>query len=130
MLEVNTAILCASVPALKPIFTWKRIREVRRPNQFKGRIRNPFEQDYDPSRKVSLGRKGSDASLYPDLEAFDLTQISASRSPPGSPKGTTHEVYIRPESVNSAREERREERRQEREEARFSMRREETFQVL
>lgn len=91
MLEVNTAILCASVPALKPIFTPQRIRDFRRRNQFQPVLHG---RDYDPldvesKRSGSDGgiRKPSNASLYPGLEVetINLTRLSGSQSPPPSP---------------------------------------------
>lgn len=97
MLEVNTAILCASVPALKPLFTPRRLRDIRRPNQFV--FHGPNDDPFDISSKSSKASKGSkgaaavfsrkqsDATLYPNLEVetINLTKISADRSPPRSP---------------------------------------------
>lgn len=97
MLEVNTAILCASVPALKPIFSWKKIRDVRRPNTSPGRIDDPFNLDLQKKQGM-FSRKPSDASLYPDLETFNLTQLSSGRSPPGSPTSKKDGNRSRPSS--------------------------------
>lgn len=98
MLEVNVAILCASVPALKPIFTPERIREFRRQQKnagsklyYKGNSKNKnknisshphYPKDDDPFGVYSSGgpigsRKPSNASLYPDLEdGLDLDKVS------------------------------------------------------
>lgn len=85
MLEVNTAILCASVPALKPIFTPERIREFRRQKKapaYRGPNDDPFDIHGNGSGPYS--RKPSNASLYPDLEVYDLDKVSArSHSPTG-----------------------------------------------
>lgn len=96
MLEVNTAILCASVPALKPIFTPQRMRAFRRRNQFHFHRQDDTSFKLDSqSNRGAFSRKPSNATLYPDLETFNLTKISASRSPPTSP--------TRPEDHNTQR---------------------------
>lgn len=97
MLEVNTAILCASVPALKPVFTPQRIRDFRRRNKFHLHVADDDPLDVDSKRSGSGSgsssagggiRKPSNASLYPDLEVeiISLTsKVSRSRSPPPLP---------------------------------------------
>lgn len=101
MLEVNTAILCASVPALKPIFTWKKVQDFRRPNKFPGRIDDSLNSDSLSSKKNNVFfRKPSNASLYPHLETVNLTRLSTSRSPPGSPTWKQNQSDSRPASSN------------------------------
>lgn len=79
MLEVNIAILCASIPALRPIFTPERFRELRDRNIYHRR-----KHDEDDSNQRGSHRKPSDVSLYPDLETYNLTTFSRSQSPTGS----------------------------------------------
>lgn len=101
MLEVNTAILCASVPALKPIFTWKKVQDFRRPNKFSGRTDDSLNSDSLSSKKNNVFfRKPSNASLYPHLETVNLTQLSSSRSPPASPTWKQNQTESRPPSSN------------------------------
>lgn len=97
MLEVNTAILCASVPALKPIFTWKKVQDFRRPHKYSPRGVDPHSLD-GQNKAGAFHRKPSDASLYPDLETFNLTQLSSSRSPPRSPTWPNDQDERRPMS--------------------------------
>lgn len=49
VIEVNVAILCASVPALKPIFTPHCIRDRRRKNQYRYRGRDESSYGGDSS---------------------------------------------------------------------------------
>lgn len=106
MLEVNTAILCASVPALKPLFTWKKVQEFRHPNKFSGRSDDPLDSDSQHNNKNGgFHRKPSDASLYPHLETVNLTQLSSTRSPLVSPSWKQEESESRPPSSKLERDE-------------------------
>lgn len=95
MLEVNTAILCASVPALKPLFTPQRIRDFRRRKHYQFHVKNdddPFKiNSQSQIQKGAFSRKQSDASLYPDLEVdtLDVTRVTEDRSAPPSPTRPT-----------------------------------------
>ncbi|KAJ4415021.1 hypothetical protein N0V82_007603 [Gnomoniopsis sp. IMI 355080] len=98
MLEVNTAILCASVPALKPIFTWRKVQNFRHPNKYPGRMDDSIGSDGTAKPDI-FHRKPSDASLYPHLETVNLTHLSTSRSPPVSPTWKQDQHDSRPPSA-------------------------------
>ncbi|KUI69605.1 hypothetical protein VM1G_05541 [Cytospora mali] len=83
VIEVNVAILCASVPALKPIFTPHHLRELRRRNQYKYRGRDDSSYGGN-SNKDQISRKRSSATGRADL--YDLSTLSPyDRSNAGSP---------------------------------------------
>ncbi|KUI53466.1 hypothetical protein VP1G_00890 [Cytospora mali] len=85
VIEVNVAILCASVPALKPIFTPHHLRELRRRNQYRYRGRDDSSYGGN-SNKDQISRKRSNATGRADL--YDLSTLSPhDRSNAGSPNG-------------------------------------------
>ncbi|POS71273.1 integral membrane protein [Diaporthe helianthi] len=71
-IEINTAILCASVPALKPLFTPHRLQEFKNGRKYQHR---PHDKIDSENQRTISSRKRSHPELYPD--AFDLTKISA-----------------------------------------------------
>ncbi|ROW03068.1 hypothetical protein VMCG_05745 [Cytospora schulzeri] len=84
VIEVNVAILCASVPALKPIFRPHRLRELRRKNQYKYRGREDssyggYSHEGRLSRGVSNVTGGADPFALPtpspDERGNDLDNI-------------------------------------------------------
>lgn len=88
MLEVNIAILCASVAALRPLFTPKRLLQVRGRKRFQCQNQGKLQHDsssglenQDGGNEVGYSRKPSNTSLYPDLETYSLTTTSPERSP-------------------------------------------------
>lgn len=73
MIEVNTAILCASVPALKPLFTPHRMRDFRRQEHYRFQGDDPLSTDSQSQiQKRPFSRKQSSASAYPDLEMNNM----------------------------------------------------------
>lgn len=71
-IEINTAILCASVPALKPIFTPHRLQEFRNGRKYQHYPQDKLGSD---GQSNAFSRKRSYPELYP--ETFDLTKLSA-----------------------------------------------------
>lgn len=71
-IEINVAILCASVPALKPIFTPHRLQEFRNGRKYQHHPQDKLDSD---SQRSAFSRKRSHPELYPDT--IDLTKLSA-----------------------------------------------------
>lgn len=71
-IEINVAILCASLPALKPIFTPHRLQEFRNGRKYQPRPQDKLDSE---SQRSAFSRKRSHPELYPDT--FDLTKLSA-----------------------------------------------------
>lgn len=71
-IEINVAILCASLPALKPIFTPHRLQEFRNGRKYQHRPQDKLDSE---SQRSAFSRKRSHPELYPDT--FDLTKLSA-----------------------------------------------------
>lgn len=71
-IEINTAILCASVPALKPLFTPHRLHEFRNGRKYQHRPQDKLDSE---SQRSIFSRKRSHPELYPDT--IDLTKLSA-----------------------------------------------------
>ncbi|KKY39304.1 putative integral membrane protein [Diaporthe ampelina] len=71
-IEINVAILCASVPALKPIFTPHRLQEFRNGRKYQ---HHPQDNLGSENQGNVFSRKKSHPELYPDT--FDLTKLSA-----------------------------------------------------
>ncbi|KAK2599699.1 hypothetical protein N8I77_011431 [Diaporthe amygdali] len=89
-IEINVAILCASVPALKPIFTPRRLQEFRNGRRYQHRPQDKL--DYD-SQRSAFSRKRSHPELYPDN--IDLTKLSAAdRSSTASLGATESEEVV------------------------------------
>lgn len=89
-IEINTAILCASVPALKPLFTPHRLQEFRNGRKYQHRPHDKMDSD---SQRTIFSRKRSHPELYPDT--IDLTKLSAlDRSSTASLGGTDKEDIV------------------------------------
>ncbi|KAG6361205.1 hypothetical protein INS49_009429 [Diaporthe citri] len=89
-IEINTAILCANVPALKPIFTPHRLQEFRNGRKYQHRPQDELDSE---SQRSAFSRKRSHPELYPDT--FDLTKLSASdRSSTASLGGTDKKEVV------------------------------------
>lgn len=89
-IEINVAILSASVPALKPIFTPHRLQEFRNGRKYQHRPQDKLDSD---SQRSAFSRKRSHPELYPDT--FDLTKLSGvDRSSTASLGGAEDEVVF------------------------------------
>lgn len=89
-IEINVAILCASVPALKPIFTPHRLQEFRNGRKYQYRPQDKLDSE---SQRTMFSRKRSHPELYPD--SIDLTKMSAfDRSSTASLGGTGKEEVV------------------------------------
>jgi hypothetical protein len=104
-IEINTAILCASVPALKPLFTPHRLQEFRNGRKYQPRPEDKLDSS---SQKSMFSRKRSHPELYPDT--INLTGLSAlDRSSKASLGQTTtdkdevvfNKVWLPPSSVKT-----------------------------
>lgn len=89
-IEINVAILCASLPALKPIFTPHRLQEFRNGRRYQHRPQDKLDSE---SQRSAFSRKRSHPELYPDT--FDLTKLSAfDRNSTASLGGTDKEEVV------------------------------------
>ncbi|KAI3394514.1 hypothetical protein diail_2603 [Diaporthe ilicicola] len=88
-LEINTAILCASVPALKPIFTPHRLKEFRNGRKYQ---QHPSDKLEYGSQAGGFSRKRSHPELYP--ESFDLAKLSAMDRSSTASLGKSEEVVF------------------------------------
>lgn len=90
-IEVNVAILCASVPALKPIFTPHHIRELGRKHRYQYHGRDRLS-DGSYSYKSRSSRSGSNATGPSD--PFELEASSAYERSTTMPSGDNQNYTV------------------------------------